>query len=167
MRTYATQERIHGAIVQRLIDEIAEWSSSTCYTSDDPNLTLVPPHDIFCTVVPRDGVFDEAMFAGGGIDCLSERTAVAVNVFSFVRSGESGGTNAAIYSEQRGLLSNYKPRILRALLLDWEPTFDGQSLLRDMLRPVRSVGPKAVTVNKRKYLSLTLEFATHFDWEIV
>lgn len=167
-RNQATQDQIHAAIVARLIDRIPEFSAATCFVSDEPYPGHAPPKSIFCTVSPSDGVFPDGFFAGGGTLTLTEQTEILVSVFSDVRLGESGHAASKIFHARHGLVAYYKPKILRALLLDWEPTFDANELLRDMLSPVRCLGPREFNAPgaDQPWLQMTLSFSVSFDWDL-
>ncbi|QDU97536.1 hypothetical protein [Lignipirellula cremea] len=153
------------AIVDRLIEKVDEWTLSTCFFSDAPGVGPAPPGDLFCTVSPGESVFSD-LFAGGGIETLHERGSVVVSVFSRLQLDGDGRAQARWFDARRGLLSRYKPRVLKALLVDWEPQSAGQRLLRDPLYPVASSAPERMTDGDVSFVRLSLTFGMSFDWTL-
>lgn len=156
------------SIRDRLISQIDGFSTASCFVSDypEPPATLVPPSDVWATVAPNDGTFPEQFFAGAGIETLNEQTEAIVTVFSIVALDNPGHTERGMLDESTGLVARWKPAILRALLVNWEPTYDGDELLRDQMQPTRSTGPHQWMYGSRQYLRLSLVFSISFDWDL-
>jgi len=80
----------------------------------------------------------------------------------------------ALLNETFGILTRFKPEILRAILVDdptadilvpWVPVDDdGMSYLRDGIEPTRSQGPGQVP--GRDWIGLSLHFSVTFDWNL-
>jgi len=163
-----TQDRILESIRDRLRDRIDEYNEATCFVSDSPNPLLIPPGDEFCVVSLGAGIFPAEFFVGGGANQLMEDATVVVSPYVQYAIDESGRLEEAILDHNRGILTRAKLRILRALIRDdWEPEYHGSELLRDMIRPTQSSAPELLlTQGGLKFVSLSITFATPFDWEL-
>ena len=172
-RTTATQQQILEVIRARLIKTVPEWTEDTCFLSDHPAPLRVPAGDTFCTITPGDGQFPEAFFAGGGTITLNESTELMTTIYTMERLDESDRFHSVMLGKERGLISYFKQRVLRSLLISddgttqWEPTLGGNELLRNMLRPLRCTAPQSVdSVDQIRFVQLSITWEIDFDWSL-
>ena len=164
VRTTAKQADILDSVRDRLIERIDDWSETSCIVADEPNPLKFPPSDQFGVVSPTEGVFPDGMFAGGGEVTLTEETGFLVTAYVRHTLDQNGRLEEALLSTERGLLTHYKWRILKALLEDaWEPGNSTNEFLRDQLSPVSCSAPAIVS---DKYVGLSVRFKTVFDWDL-
>jgi len=166
-REYATEEQILESIVERLRDKIDEWSGDSVMLTDHPQPLKVPPSDTFCTVSAGDGTFPPEMFQGGGDLTCTEVCNIIVAPYSQHDLDSIDSLEHALLKAERGVLSRYKRQILKMLLKDWEPTYNGNELLRSMMRPAYSTKPEVLTVpGGMSFVTISLVFEVEFDWEL-
>ena len=156
--------------MERLIDQLDELGPSNCFLCDEPFPFRLPVSTEFVTIVPGDGTFPPEFFHGGGDNTLSEDATVRITAFVRCMLDEVDHAERAYLGEERGLLTRWKRRILRALVLNgWEPTYNGNELLRSMLRPTNSRGPFVATASgddSATYAGLELTLETQWDWDL-
>ena len=140
-----TQAGLLLAVRDRLIDAIPELNESNCLMCDY-ELPAQLLDSLICTVSAGDGQFDVSLFAGGGHATLAEEITVSVALFRMVAIDRTDSTEQALIAAN-GFVSDWKPRFLRALLLDqhgnpWEPMHNGRAMLRDQLQPATYTAPR-------------------------
>jgi hypothetical protein len=173
MRDRATQDQLLYQTVRRLRSQIKGFSESNCIVTDQEQPEQWPSGNIVCTVCVAPGRFPEALFAGGGTSTLTEVAALKVSVYARCKLDKPPAAEAWIIGSDKGLVSKYKPAVLRALLCEekngevepWEPCdADGVKLLRNQLSPISCTAPTP-TANG-DFLGITLAFDTTFDWKL-
>jgi hypothetical protein len=172
-RLGGTQDLVLDQVVDRLRNKIARYTKSNCFLCDQPVPQSFPSGDICCTVSVGDGSFDEGMFDAGGYEQLSERFHLIITPYVSVLRDNPPHFELAMQASDRGLIRVYKPKILRAMLVEqagesfvaWEPTDgEGRPILRNQLRPVRAQMPRPTDDGQR--LGMQITFEAMFDWHI-
>lgn len=116
--------------------------------------------NVYATVCPMSGQFDEALFRGYGV--AYEATGFIVNVFSQMRLDRPDGDVSMLTDATRGLLV-LKKQVLDAftnhILVDTE----GNGLLSSSIRPINSSHPNR---DDEGIGTFSLMFATDFSWNL-
>jgi len=170
----ATQQEIVEAVVNRLIDRIAELTDLNCNASDQRE-PVAWPQDRQCVIVSvGDGRYPEPFLAGGGASTICEQSTIDVTAWVNCRLDTAPYMHEALLNVTSGLWSYWKPAILRALLVSedavgnviaWNPVSkDGMGLLRNQLAPAQCTAPRPDSSND--WLGITLSFAADFDWRL-
>ena len=166
-RTTATQIEILDSIVARLLTEIDEFSPGTCFLSLFPVPVPAPSGQIGAIIAPGGGSFDSDLEVLGGPvaadTSVTEAGSVTVLIFTRVQTDEVGHSDLLLNDAALGLLA-MKKRVLKALLVDWEPAVGDRNLLRDMLSPVSCSDPDYD--EPKRVGSISLTFNTTFDWDL-
>lgn len=159
----------------RLRAEVDGFNEATCFICDDP----VPPDSYFptggvvCTIALVDGEFNGGHYIGGGANVLTETCSLVVTPMLNIVLDQPPRAKAALLNDSKGILTRYKPRILRALLVDdinaailapWFPVKDAKPLTRGALLPTRSQGPRKL--QGADWIGLSLYFEVEFDWDL-
>jgi hypothetical protein len=175
--TEGTALELLTAVKNRLATLIPDFGRGALMITDEP----VPPDAYFaqgklaCTLCLLDGTFDKRLWAGGGPMQLTETSDLVVTILTHPKLDQPPQAEVALLNDKFGILTRFKPDILRALLvadpaadllIPWVPVDDdGQYFLRDGgLVPVRSQGPGQVP--GRDWIGLSLHFAVQFDWNL-
>jgi hypothetical protein len=167
--TSGTADQIVSAIVKRLISQFPEFNEATCFVSDSPEPIQVPRGSVFCTVSPGEGTFPEEFQSGGGVETLTEHFGVTITPYVLTRAGVMDETRDALLHPERGVLTRYKLRILRAMLYEWTPQ-QGDSIFflrNSTLVAVSSSRGRYWGGESELYATLSLEFRADFDWELI
>jgi hypothetical protein len=159
-----TQVAVLDAVIQRLIAEIPSLTPSTCFLSLDPEPTIALSSQVFVTVAPLGGQFDQGVFDGHGAFGILEHSGVLVSAWSSMRLDQNEHAAAVLSDESRGLLV-LKQRILKALAGHDLQDADGNSLLTALMEPRSAQHPQRAAFGER-HVGFTLAFATPFDWDI-
>lgn len=166
----ATQQEILTAVVARLRECIPEYTDLTCFVSDHPTPVSFPAGPICCTVTLGAGTFPERMFAGGGQLTLCEQTTLLVSPYVRSKLDKPAQTTQIMLNEEKGLITRFKPAILKALLQDgaslpWQPLDStGQRLLRSDLAPANCSAPAPDATGE--FMGMIMSFAVEFDWRL-
>ena len=159
----------------RLRAEIEGFNEGTCFICDSP----VPPDAYFptggvvCTIALVDGHFDQGNYVGGGANVLTETCSLVITPMVNIVLDQPSRARAALLNDGKGILTRYKPRILRALLVDdpdaatlapWFPVKNGLPMTRGAMLPTRSDGPRQL--QGADWLGLSLWFEVAFDWDL-
>lgn len=171
-----TADRLLTDVRNRLAEKIPEFTRGTLLITDEP----VPPDAYFpkgkiaCTVCLLDGGFDRGIWHGAGPNALTETSDLVVTILTRSKLDQPPQAEVALTNEKFGILTRFKPDLLRALLVDdptadilqpWVPgDDDGFSYLRNGIEPVRSQGPGQMP--GRDWLGLSLHFSVTFDWNL-
>lgn len=177
MQSNPTQEHvILEAVRDRLIEIVPDFNTQNCWFDDQPvpwgNET--PPFNVFCTVSPVDGHFDQEKQIGGGICNIQEYAGFSVNVGQRNEVEQPKKLDAPMVRAERSLIRYFKPMVLSAILVDgsdpanrqdWMPKDrDGNLLLTDKIRAVRSVSPKRL--ENWPLLLMSIEFLAAWRWQL-
>lgn len=159
----------------RLRAEVEGFNAGNCFICDSP----VPPDSYFptggvvCTIALVDGQFSGGHFIGGAANVLTETCSLVITPMVNIKLDQPPRARVAMLDDSKGILTRYKPRILRAILVDdidaavlssWFPVKDGFPLTRGAILPRRSQGP--VRLDGADWLGLSLYFEVEFDWDL-
>jgi len=165
------QVTVLEAVLLRLKDRMPD-----VFTDKTLFLTAAPPDEppenvrdnLFATVSPINGSFDQGVHVGAGIHGTIEETGVIVVVFNAIKLDRVQHDAEMLTNSARGLLS-LKRRILAALsghdLLD----DDDEPLLANLMAPLQSQAPRSMWQDGKRPRSvgdLALAFSTDFLWSL-
>jgi hypothetical protein len=155
------------AVARRLRDEVDEFNESTCIVTANPPRDIPPNinHNVFCTVSPTDGNYDESAFVGGAENSLIEEAGVMIVLMSSVKLDRVGHNSEILAHESRGLLQ-IKAKILKTLTGHQLKDTSGNWLLTEYMRPIRSESPQSGEDSGRDIGDLAIVFATPFLWDL-
>lgn len=171
-RGRTTQDKILQSIVDRLIAEIDELTSDSCWLSDQAIPISMPAGRFAVTVSPGAGNFPQEFFSGGGAQTLTEECQVVITPLVVSPSDRPRRKWRKITGGETGnefpSLLYFKHAILKAVLADpeWEPRDGDIPLLRDMLSPVSCSDARDVSVGETLASAMQIRFATVFDWDL-
>lgn len=154
-------------MVARLIAEIDDATSSTCYISLDPNKLPSPnPGEFIYVVSPaQSGQFDEGAFDGGGQDSTTTRWPIVVTVHSMAIKDESGHDAEFISNATTGIVAK-GTEVLKALaghdLQDTE--VPSQDLLAQPIFPDNAAIDRAEPAKGKGLMQFG--FMVIFDWNL-
>lgn len=154
------------AIRDRLIDQLApDFNNSTCYLSMKPVPPVTPSsvHNIFCTIAPDNGTFNEGVFEGAGEDHVEEDGGVIISVFSRIKTDRVEHATEALTNATRGLLSVWKKRVLKAISGQNLQDADGNEIFDNLPMPRISNIPNLAD---DELVGFSLSFDTDFDWDL-
>jgi len=163
-----TQQRVLNAVVEKLRTDIAEFASeSTCFLSTTASPGIEIHEDLFCTVAPIDGLFDERTPVGAGSRGIVEAAFIQVTVFSRMMLDRLEHSAQSFTDSSRGLLQ-LKQRVLQSLAgqqLYGDAPVNSVPLLIEFLRPVRSLHP-GFDKGADDLRSFGLVFRGPFHWDL-
>lgn len=150
------------AVVKRLRDQLS-LNESTCFLSLTPDVPVKTASDVYLTVSPDGGEFDQAAFDGGGDQQLTAETGVRVTVVSTLKLDRTGHDSELVSNASRGVLAVMHD-VLRALtghdlLID----VDGNQALRRLIAPRGFDRPER---DSERLGSISLYFGLSFDLEL-
>ena len=156
------------AVVTRLIDQISELTTKTCFIATEPP-DDIPPNvrdNLVCVVSPTDSRFDLGVHDGAGADGTFEYAGVMLTIFSSMKLDRVGHDESLLLDVKRGLYV-VKKSILKALsghnLLD----ANDNTLLVNWMAPLSCESPRAARDNKHGLTgSFAIVFSTDFDWDL-
>lgn len=170
---FANQATILERIVARLISQIEVLQPETCFVSDLPTPIVWPPSsDLFVTVSPGEGEYDQGMFAAAGEQQVCERGSFIVAVFKSQQADSISAAQTVMLQPGEGSLAYWKLAILQALLKDaWEPSNNVGPLLRDALYPIRASKPEEIRQwgddeSGPRWSRMMMAFGITWDWDI-
>lgn len=172
-RSRGTQERILYRVITRLRESVDVLSEGNCFLSDQPIPPFWPQSAIVCTVSAGDGHYNEGMFLGSGHEQLCEEFPLTIGIFVLTGGLDTPGRNTAVMlGPDTGLITVYKPKILRALLVQkvgdefvaWEACDNHGVPMAKEFRPTRCSRPQPTDDGSR--LGIQIDFAVSFDWEL-
>lgn len=150
------------AVLKKLRSDFG-LKESTCFESVSPLAPELPTSgDFFLTVYLGDGSFDPELFEGGGEDQLTEEVYIAVTIWNRIHTDKANSSAALLRNVRRGLLP-LKRKLLKSLA-GFDPQVNGESVLRELVRPVTSKQPD---YDKEKGLGYqVISFAFKWDWDL-
>lgn len=172
-RCRATQDQLLRQVVRRLRSQVRGFTEGNCFVTDQEQPEMWPSGNVVCTVCASAGRFPEAFFAGGGTSTLCEMATIKVSVWARGKLDSPGKSEVSLVGREKGLLSCWKPGVLRALLCEekngevhpWEPCDEnGVKILRNQLAPMSCTAPTPTADGE--FLGITLSFETTFDWKL-
>jgi hypothetical protein len=163
-RIPTTQSTVLERVVARIIEAVPPLNATTCFLSLDPEPDQRLSQNLFCTVSPMGGEFDQGALAGGGFHTPFENSGVIVSVWSAMALDRPEHAAKVLNDATRGLL-RIKRKLLRALtghdLLD----ADGNGILIDLMAPLQAQHPRAGSSHE-KLTGFSLTFSTNFEWDL-
>ncbi len=116
--------------------------------------------NIYATVAPMGGQYDEGLFTGIGI--AAEDTGCIVTVFTQMRLDRSDEATKLLTDNQRGLLL-IKKQLLACLTNYMLQDANSNNILRRPMRPINAGHPQK---ESEKQGSFSLAFTTDFTWSL-
>lgn len=163
-RIKSKQETVLTKIVDRLISQIAEFNSATCFLSVDADPDVQTDHNLWATVTIMDGTFGDGEFEGGAENAIIEYGGFSVNMFSRVALDQADHHTQLLTHETLGLLP-LKHLVLKALTGHDLIINDGGDVnLANRIQPLNSPRPEYDTEKGRGVL--TIHFGTDIDWDL-
>lgn len=163
-----THQIVLTEVVRRLRDEIVEFATeSTCFLSDTPLPGVEIQEDLFCTVTPQDGTFDEQLPVGAADLGIVEVILIQVSIWSRMQLDRLDHSGRKLTDHARGLLG-LKKRVLQVLAgqqIFADHPVNATPLLTDPFKPVRSVHPSIRKAND-DFSSVALIFRGAFQWDL-
>jgi hypothetical protein len=160
-----TKTEIAQAIVDRLVDQVAEFNRTTLFLSIAPDPDDLPSiqHNLFGTVAVSAGNFDEAVFVGGGQNTVFYNGSIAVTIFSKIQTGRPGVSTDLVSDRARGLWE-IERKVLRALAGHAIQNPDGDPIGTEYLQPLSDSDARREDVTKTGDLQVV--FALAFEWDL-
>jgi hypothetical protein len=165
-RINTTIDVVLEAIAARLRSELA-LSEATCYwLIVDRDEQLPPPTSgaTFITISPDGAEFDASLIDGGGVEQVTTTTGVSVAIHSTLQLDRGGRDKEALLNASKGIL----PIVLKVLKAltdhDLEVNEDGDTCLREPLRPTGYSAPQRMLDDK--WTRISVYFAVSFDWDL-
>lgn len=174
-----SQVDILKAFRNRLLDQIPDFfGPDNLYFDDAPLPRGAPDFDLCCSLAVSNGVFGtEGYERSTQPPCaVVEAGHVYVTPMARMESEQPHNLNLSlVYDEDRGLISVIKPRIMSALLVDydgstgtrkrWEPkNSSGHSLFCDTLTLTGCTAPQEI--ESYPFLGITLDFRVNWVWQL-
>jgi hypothetical protein len=174
-----SQVDILKAFRNRLLDQIPDFfGPDNLYFDDAPLPRGAPDFDLCCSLAVSNGVFGtEGYERSTQPPCaVVEAGHIYVTPMARMESEQPHNLNLSlVYDEDRGLISVIKPRIMSALLVDydgstgtrkrWEPkNSSGHSLFCDTLTLTGCTAPQEI--ESYPFLGITLDFRVNWVWQL-
>lgn len=155
------QVTVLNAVVALLKASVPELSGdNTCFLSLHTDPIENQRQNIYATVAPMSGQYDEPLFAGMGV--AVEHSGVIVTVFSQMRLDRPDGDTSMLTDQTRGLLP-LKQSVLKALNGAMLQDPNSNNILLSAMRPVNSSHPSRAD---EKLGTFSLAFTTDFQWNL-
>lgn len=156
------------AVVTRLISAVNKFTDTNCFLTAEP--PDEPPanvrNNVFCTVSPTNGQFDQEALIGGGFNTVFEEAGVEVVIFNAVKLDRVGHDSALMTEASRGLLV-LKLAILKALSGHDLQDGSGNEILINLMAPLKSENPRSSKGKDGAVGDLSLQFSTDFEWDLI
>lgn len=150
------------AVIKRLREQLS-LSDSTCFLCLSDDVTPKTTSDVFLTVSPDGGEFDQGHFDGGGDEQLTVEGGVRVTIHSTLKLDRTGHDSELLSNASRGVLS-VMHEVLRALTgHDLVIDTDGNTTLRRLIAPRGFERPER---SGERLGRISLYFGLSFDWEL-
>ena len=166
-RMKTDQSTILDRVVARLIDQVAALNAKTCVVTaqppDEPPAQL--RENLFCSVSPADGRFDQELLEGGGQNTLVEHSGVVVVLWSAMKLDRTGVNISLLTDAARGLF-DLKRRVLKALTNHDLANGNGDQILQEPMRPILSEAPRATEQHQSGVGDLAITFLVDFEWDL-
>lgn len=164
-----TQAEVLLAVVAKIQANVAALENEpTCFVSATTWPEVSVQDNLFCTVVPGDGQFDQGIVDGSGNIGVCEIFPVIVTIWSHIEVDQIERFQQGFVDAQRGLLT-IKQQVLQALAgknLDGE-TYQGNPsvLLMEALMPTRS-HVQTEKVDDDEFGGISISFDAKFNWNL-
>lgn len=174
-RIDTTQAAVLLAVKARVVAACPALSAARVFVCDADEVPEGSRDSVVVTLWPTDGLFDKALWDGGGAAQTVEQTGVEITVFvrnwsDRMKHGEQALTagHDGVEAKAAGLLS-IKHQLLRALSAHDLADDAGDFLLREPMRPIASGRPRRSVYGEqgKPVGDLALLFATDLDWRLV
>ncbi len=163
-----THQIVLTEVVRKLRDEIAEFATeSTCFLSDTPLPGVEIQENLFCTVAPLDGTFDDRMPIGAADLGIVEVVFIQVSIWSRMQLDRLDHSARSLTDHTRGLLG-LKKRVLQVLAgqqIFSDHPVKSIPLLVEPLKPIRAAHPSARKASD-DFSSVSLVFRAAFNWNL-
>lgn len=160
-------EMVKSVLITELAD--SDFTDKTVFLTLDPDPEASTRDNVFMTISPNDGQFDQGELEGGGQEMCLENSAVIIAVYSkkqldrigeheHILLGEGDGTKTrSILDLKRRILQIFTNRML-------EDSADDTPILVNHMQPVHATRPQ---VNRQmNKADLGLIFSTDFVWDL-
>lgn len=117
--------------------------------------------NLWVTVAPDGGLFDPQALDGGGREQATVNTALAVTIYSAVRTDSGNHDDRLLMDASRGMLAKMDDVI--GSLTDFDPTDSGAPYLRELMSPQGWRTPQRI--NEEAFGAITIVFNISFDWD--
>lgn len=159
-----TQTEVLETIIGLLQAAIKEFNKpNVCFLTLQIEPQAEVRQNIFCTVCPNSGEFDQSVEGGAGDDGILEMTGVTVTAFSEINLDRKDEEISMLTHEDRGLL-RLKQKILKCLAGKMLRNAAGDAILTATIAPVSSGFPAASDSGKHGRVSVS--FSTNFEWDL-
>ncbi len=160
-----TQADVLLRVRDRLIARISGLTDTTCFLTLEPEPPMELKSNLFVTVCPMSGRFDDGALTGGGQEVAIEEAGVIVTIWSACKLDKAGEATAALTDTTRGVLV-LKRKILQALTSHDLLDANGNKMLVDYMQPVTSDIPRASVYGETQKIGVPLAFSTNFAWDL-
>ena len=151
------------ALLIAAVETTPTLSPETCFLSLTPEPPSVLSSDVFVTVATTDGVFDDGLLDGGGLNQTTENAGFVVTVFQRQFLDQSSHAVTILTDAARGMLG-VKLSILKALSAH-DLSLGSDQLLRNLIAPTKATAPYLWNKDEN-IVAMPLYFATEFDWKL-
>ena len=160
-RVPTTQVDVLTAIVKQLQTALG-LTESACFLSVHPEAQPTVNQNVWLTVSPEDGQFDDGAWGGGGQAVLIENTWAVITIFSAMRLDRPEHDVAFLTDVVRGVLT-VKRKVLKAL-----GTFDPVNSSADFIlcQPMAPTNSPRPLNDRLRIGDCQLWFSTIFLWDI-
>lgn len=164
-----TQAEILLAVVAKIQANVSAFESEpTCFVSATTFPEVSVQDNLFCTVMPGDGQFDQGIVDGSGSTGVCEIFPLIVTIWSHIEVDQIERYQQGLVDDERGLLT-LKQQILQALAgrnVDGG-TYNGAPsiLLTEALMPTRSK-VQMEQVTDEYYGGISVSFDAKFNWNL-
>ena len=168
-----TQVEVLLAVVAKIQENVPAFpDSESCFVSDTPWPGVDIQGNLFCTVAPSDGSFDQGLMDGSGNLGVAELTQIVVTVWSRIEMDQIERFQAGLTDPQRGLLP-LKQMILKALagknLNGDDPDITEETNEDSVLLLMEALSPSRARHQPQKiddFASFSLSFDAKFNWDL-
>lgn len=163
MYSDSTFDAILNSVRDKLLKSIDELAPETCVITINPDAAALPvSQELYCTVSPTSGSFDESLFDGGGREQTSLEGGIVVKCFSMLQLDQPGQDSVMLIDRSRGVMRKLH-EILAALAGFMPVSADGlDTLARNPLIPATY----AFSHDGRRWGAVEVAFRLSFDWDL-
>lgn len=149
------------AVVTRLQTAVPQLNGDNrCFVSMSPEPEAEQRQNLYATVCPMSGRYDDAVWAGSGV--AEELSGVVVTVFSNIKLGRPGDDASSLGASERGLLV-VKRAVLKALNAYVLLNANAEQIISRPMKPLGSGHPQ---FQETDIGSISLNFSTDFVWDL-